>query len=163
MWAVSITDFVQSLVIIVGLVFLCIDLSGLVQVDQLFTAPKENFFDFFPAQDNDTSWMDYIAAWLTLGLGSLASQDIFQRANAARIEKIAIRSTYFGAFLYLIIAMLPLYLGLVIFQLEPELSKGDGQFALLSLVGHHAPFWLQVLFYGSLISAIFKHCAYEAP
>ena len=65
--------------------------------------------------------MDYLAAWCALGLGSLASQDIFQRANAARSESIAVRSTFVGASLYLVFAMLPLLLGLMVFQLNPEI------------------------------------------
>jgi Na+/proline symporter len=159
MWAVSITDFIQSIVIVAGLLFLCIDLTGLVEIDAIFNPPQDHFFDFFPDAENQGSWLDYIAAWLTLGLGSLASQDIFQRANAAKTEKIAVRSTYFGAILYLIIAMMPLYLGLLIFHIDPDLAEGDQQYALVSLVAGHAPFWLQVLFYGALISAIFSTCS----
>ena len=159
MWAVSITDFIQSIVIVAGLVFLCIDLTGLVEFDRLFDPPKAHFFDFFPSEENQRSWLDYVAAWLTLGLGSLASQDIFQRANAAKTERIAVTSTYFGAFLYLIIAMMPLYLGLLVYHIEPALIEGDKQYALVGLVAGHAPFWLQVLFYGALISAIFSTCS----
>jgi solute:Na+ symporter, SSS family len=122
----------------------------------MFTPPRENFFDFLPAPDNDTSWTDWIAAWLTLGLGSLASQDIFQRANSARSERVAVYSTLFGAVLYLVFAMAPLYLALLVFQLEPDLLEGDAQYALLQLVGAHAPFWLQVCFYGALLSAVFS-------
>lgn len=156
MWAVSITDFVQSIVIMGGLAVLCFQLSGTVDSAVTFTPPRENFFDFFPSPDNDTSWFDWVAAWLTLGLGSLASQDIFQRANSARSEKVAVCSTLFGAVLYLVFAMAPLYLALLVFQLEPDLLEGDTQYALLQLVGRHAPFWLQVCFYGALLSAIFS-------
>jgi len=159
MWAVSITDFIQSIVIVAGLLFLCIDLTGLVEIDSIFNPPKAHFFDFVPNPENQMSWMDYLAAWLTLGIGSLASQDIFQRANAAKTERIAITSTYFGAFLYLFIAMMPLYLGLLVYHIEPSLLEGDNQYALVGLVGNHAPFWLQVLFYGALISAIFSTCS----
>jgi solute:Na+ symporter, SSS family len=156
MWAVSITDFVQSLVIMSALAVLCFYLSGTVDSTVTFTPPRENFFDFLPAPDNGTSWTDWIAAWLTLGLGSLASQDIFQRANSARSERVAVYSTLFGAVLYLVFAMAPLYLALLVFQLEPDLLEGDAQYALLQLVGGHAPFWLQVCFYGALLSAVFS-------
>lgn len=159
MWAVSITDFVQSLVIMAGLAFLCFYLSGRVDDTVTFTPPRENFFDFFPSPDNGTSWWDWIAAWLTLGLGSLASQDIFQRANSARSERVAVYSTLFGAVLYLVFAMAPLYLTLLVFQLEPGLLAGDAQYALLQLVGGHAPFWLQACFYGALLSAVFSTCS----
>ncbi len=159
MWAVSITDFIQSIVIVAGLLFLSIDLSGMVDLDHLFDPPQQHFYDFFPSNDNNVSWLEYLAAWLTLGLGSLASQDIFQRANAAKTEKIAVNSTYFGAFLYLAIAMTPLYLGLLVHHIDPSLTEGDSQYALVGLVSGYAPFWLQVLFYGALISAIFSTCS----
>lgn len=159
MWAVSVTDFVQSIVIVSGLGLLAVYFSGQVDADLLFSARPEGFFDVVPSAANGVGWLDYAAAWMTLGLGSLASQDIFQRANAARSERIAVYSTLFGAFLYLLFAMLPLYLGLVLFQLEPGLLEGDRQYALMELVAGHAPFWLQVLFYGALISAIFSTCS----
>jgi Na+/proline symporter len=159
MWAISLTDFVQSIVIVAGLALLCMHFTTLVEFDSIFVAPEPRFFDFLPSEANGTSWLDYTAAWLTLGLGSLASQDIFQRANAARSETIAVRSTLFGAFLYLAFAMLPLYLALLVFQIAPDLLAGDKQYVLLQLVGGYAPFWLQVGFYGALISAIFSTCS----
>src|SRR5690606_17210339 len=58
-----------------------------------------------------------------------------------------------------VFAMAPLYLALLVFQLEPELLAGDTQYALLQLVGGHAPFWLQVCFYGALLSAVFSTCS----
>ena len=159
MWAVSITDFVQSLVIMAGLVFLCINLSSQVEMAAVFAPPTEHFLDFFPSSDNGMSWLDYLAAWMTLALGSLASQDIFQRANAARTENIAVWSTIFGTVLYLCFAMLPLYLGLVVFQLDPALLEGERQNIILRLVEGHAPLWVQALFFGSLISAVFSTCS----
>jgi Na+/proline symporter len=47
----------------------------------------------------------------------------------------------------------------VVLHLEPQLLQGDTQNALLALVSLHAPLWLQVLFYGALISAIFSTCS----
>lgn len=156
MWAVSITDFLQSIVIVVGLILLAVFFTAQVDSSLIWQAPKPHFFDFVPTRANGHSWLDYLAAWLTLGLGSLASQDIFQRANAAKSEKIAVRSTHFGAWMYLLFAMLPLYLGLVSLHLAPELTQGDTQYTLLSLVSGYAPQWLQVLFMGALVSAIFS-------
>jgi Na+/proline symporter len=146
-------------VIITGLLLLCVFFTNRVGFATLMEPPRAQFFDFVPTAANGMSWLDWTAAWLTLGLGSLASQDIFQRANAARSETIAVRSTFCGAFLYLLFALLPLYLGLVVLRLEPQLLQGDTQNALLTLVSLHAPLWLQVLFYGALISAIFSTCS----
>lgn len=159
MWSVSITDFIQSLMIIGGLIVITIFLSGQVNFESLWIAPKPHFFDFTPNDQNDHNWIEYAAAWCALGLGSLASQDIFQRVNAAKSEKTAVRSTYFGAVLYLIFAMFPLLLGLFVYQIAPELTAGDTQHAIVQLIANHTPLWLQVLFYGALISAIFSTCS----
>ena len=159
MWAVSVTDFIQSIVIVAGLFFLSVSLTNKVSFDHIFSVPEPGFFDFFPDKTNQHSWLEYIAAWLTLGLGSLASQDIFQRANAAKSERVAVRSTYFGAVLYLVVAMFPLYLGLLALKIEPDLAISSSQNALVGLVSLHAPVWIQVLFYGALISAIFSTCS----
>ncbi|MES2605782.1 MAG: sodium:solute symporter family protein [Pseudomonadota bacterium] len=159
MWAVSLTDFMQSIVIMLGMLAICGYLLMQVDVAALWVPPKENFFDFTPSADNGVSWLDYTAAWLTLGLGSLASQDIFQRANAARSENVAVYSTLIGAGLYLVFAMLPLLMALMVFQLEPALLEGDQQDTLLQLVANHAPVWMQGIFFGALLSAVFSTCS----
>jgi SSS family solute:Na+ symporter len=159
MWAVSLTDFVQSIVIMGGLLLIAVYLGMQVNLQQLLTPPTPGFFDFVPNADNSMAWLDYLAAWMTLGLGSLASQDIFQRANAARSEHVAVRSTLLGALLYLVFAMLPLLLALMTFQLEPQLLEGDQQDTLILLVARHTPVWLQGVFFGALISAVFSTCS----
>lgn len=159
MWSVSITDFIQSVMIIVGLALIGVYLFDLVDTDQLFQSKDPYFFDFTPADHPDISWMDYAAAWCALGLGSIASQDIFQRANAAKSENVAVYSTYLGAGLYLVFAMIPLVLGLVAIQLIPDTAFGNSQHALISLISQFTPLWLQVLFYGALTSAIFSTCS----
>jgi SSS family solute:Na+ symporter len=159
MWAVSLTDFVQSLVIMAGMVLLTYYLGRQVDMATLVIPPRDNFFDFLPNERNGVAWLDYLAAWLTLGLGSLASQDIFQRANAAKSETVAVTSTLFGAILYLLFATFPLLLALMVFQIDPGLLEGDRQYTLMRLVEGHAPVWLQGLFFGALISAVFSTCS----
>ncbi len=166
MWAVSVTDLVQSVVIISGLLILTIyftTVTGFAPLSSnyLNTLPAD-FFNFFPEQQEDSNlsnWLDYLAAWTTLGLGSLVSQDIFQRANAARSESIAVQSTLLGACLYLLFAMLPLYLGILVRYLEPGLALSGDEQAILTMVDSYAPFWLRVLFFGALLSAIFSTCS----
>jgi Na+/proline symporter len=59
-------------------------------------------------EPNPQAWLVYLAGWVTIGLGSLPSQDIFQRMNANKNENTAAYSFYIGAFLYLLIAAFPL-------------------------------------------------------
>jgi Na+/proline symporter len=96
----------------------------------------------------------YLAAWAVLGLGSIPSQDVFQRAMSSRSAGVAVWSCYIAAGLYITIAMLPLFISLCIKQLYPEQIAGDTQLALPNMVLLHMSMPVQILFFGSLLSAI---------
>ncbi|MCU0398089.1 MAG: sodium:solute symporter family protein [Cyclobacteriaceae bacterium] len=154
MWAISITDFIQSIIIIVGLAVLAYILSvkagGISEVIQ--SVPSENF-RFFP-EFNAVSIVTYLAAWSVLGLGSIPSQDIFQRVMSSGSPKIAVRSCYYAAAFYLTIALLPLFISLCVKHLYPEMIYGDEQLTLPNMVLAHTSLPVQILFFGSLLSAI---------
>jgi SSS family solute:Na+ symporter len=154
MWAISITDFIQSLIIIGGLVVLSIILAnkagGVMTV--LNAVPAENF-KFLPKPEVKAI-VTYIAAWSVLGLGSLPSQDVFQRSMSSSSAKTAIWSCYIAAVLYLSIAMLPLFISLCTKHLYPEQISGDTQLTLPIMVMTYTSMPIQILFFGSLLSAI---------
>jgi SSS family transporter len=160
MWAISITDFMQSIIIVAGLfavAYSVTETSGGIQ--PIIDAAPEGTFQFFP-EFNFNSTIQWLAAWMVLGLGSLPSQDIFQRVNAARSETVAVNSTIAGALLYLVIAFLPLYLGLAAKVLYAEEISGiDYQQVLPLMVLKHANMPVQILFFGALLSAIFSTCS----
>jgi len=154
MWAISVTDFFQSIIIIAGLIVLAFVLSE--KAGGVMTVMRgthvENY-RFFPAFE----WKavaSYVAAWSVLGLGSIPSQDIFQRTMSAGSEKTAIWSCYIAAALYLSIAMLPLFISLCVKQLYPHQINGDTQLVLPTMVLQHTTLPIQILFFGSLLSAI---------
>lgn len=154
MWAISVTDFIQSIVIIAGLVVLSILLSdragGIVKV---VSDVPEGTFKFFPdAKVSDI--ITYMAAWSVLGLGSIPSQDVFQRVMSSGSSRIAVRSCFFAAILYLTVAMLPLFISLCAKQLYSDNPVEDTQLVLPFMVLAHTPLPIQVLFFGSLLSAI---------
>lgn len=154
MWAISITDFVQTMMIVAGMMFLAWNLSEKVdQSSSIFDNLPNHFFDILP-ENNWKSISHYIAAWITIGLGSIPSQDVFQRVMSAKSEKIAIWASYLGAFLYLSVAILPLLIILFIRKLYPELVLGDAQFALPKMVMLHSNIFMQISFFGALLSAI---------
>ena len=154
MWAISITDFIQSVIIIGGLLVLAIVLSvkaGGISVVLSETHPET--FRFLPAS-NFKDIVIYLGAWSVLGLGSIPSQDVFQRVMSSGSVNTAVRSCYIAAFMYLTIAMLPLFISLCVKHLYPEFATGDAQLALPSMVLSHAAMPVQILFFGSLLSAI---------
>ena len=154
MWAITITDFIQTVIIIGGLLALAISLGskagGFTAV--ISNVPAERF-KFLPPPDLKAV-VSYLAAWCVLGLGSIPSQDVFQRAMSSRTPGIAVWSCYIAAILYLTIAMLPLFISLCITHLYPEQLAGDTQLALPNMVLQHTTLPIQILFFGSLLSAI---------
>ncbi|MCM0041304.1 MAG: sodium:solute symporter family protein [Algoriphagus sp.] len=154
MWAISITDFMQTTLIIIGMLavaYLVADEAGGVRVI-LEKAPPESF-QFFP-QANFSAWTTYFGAWMILGLGSIPSQDIFQRVMSSKSEKVAVQSTYLAGIFYLTFGLLPLFIALGAKILYPELYLADKQMLLPSMVLQHSNLPIQVLFFGALISAI---------
>lgn len=154
MWAISITDFLQSIMIIAGLLILAIVLSVKAGgVHAVLSEASPGTFKFLPAMDV-RSILAYLAAWFVLGLGSIPSQDVFQRSMSSRSAAVAEYSCYVGAVLYLLFAMLPLYISLCTKHLYPDQFTNDTQVALPSMVLQHTNLWIQILFFGSLLSAI---------
>lgn len=154
MWAISITDFVQSIIIVAGLAVLAVVLAekaGGVAV--VFEGVHPENFRFLPRPE----WREvisYLAAWSVLGLGSIPSQDVFQRSMSSGSATTAVRSCYYAAGLYLTVAMLPLFISLCTKHLYPEQVAGDTQLTLPMMVLQHTGLAVQVLFFGSLLSAI---------
>ncbi len=154
MWAISITDFVQSIIIVLGLLVVAVVLAGEAGgVHNVLTEVHPETFRFLPKFELHDILI-WVSAWSVLGLGSIPSQDVFQRVMSSGSEKIAVRSCFIAAGMYLTIALLPLFISLCAKHLYPNLTSGDTQVALPNMVLMHASLPVQILFFGSLLSAI---------
>lgn len=154
MWAISITDFFQSIIIVVGLLVLAIVLAAKAGgIGVIMAEVPEKDLQFLPRFELKEIVL-YIGAWSVLGLGSIPSQDVFQRAMSSGSAKTAVWSSYIAAGLYLSVAMLPLFISLCIKHLYPNELDGDTQLTLPSMVMIHTSLPIQILFFGSLLSAI---------
>ena len=154
MWAVSITDAVQSIMIIIGLLLLAYSLSnqaGGIQV--VLDAQPEGFFRFLP-EAKPMAVMEYFAAWITIGLGSIPQQDVFQRVMAAKSENTAVKSGIIAGLMYVTIGLIPLFIGLCANYLYPGSSPADTQMIIPIIVLKHGSLFLQIVFFGALLSAI---------
>jgi Na+/proline symporter len=85
-------------------------------------------------------------------LGSVVAQELAARVLAARDERVARRSTFAAAGVYLAIGSIPVFLGLVGPSLVPGLE--DGEAILPRLASLHLPTAGFALFAGALVSAI---------
>lgn len=159
MWSVALTDFFQMIVIVIGLALIAIfaaDLAGGAGRVVAYAAERE-MFRFFP-EASAHAWLFWLGAAITIMIGSIPQQDVFQRVMSAKDADAAVKGPIIGGIAYLLFAGVPMFIGLSAFVIMPEaasaLLKEDSQKVLPSLVIEHMPVWLQVFFFGALLSAI---------
>jgi Na+/proline symporter len=163
MWSVAITDFIQMIVIVIGMLYISGEMTALtggftVVVEHAAAAGK---FSFWPDM-NLVSILGFTAALCTMMLGSIPQQDVFQRISSSKNVNIAVQASILGGVLYFIFAFVPMYLAYSATLIDPGLVERyintDSQMILPKLVLEHAPVFAQILFFGALLSAI-KSCA----
>ncbi len=120
MWSIAVTTFLQMIVIIVGLVLATAETTSLAGGigAVIAQADLDGKLLFLPSIDS-LEFLFWIAAFLTMALGSIPQQDVFQRANAAQNASIASVATTFGGIFYLIFASVPLLLAYTSFIIDP--------------------------------------------
>ncbi|PIT79134.1 sodium:solute symporter family protein [Limnohabitans sp. JirII-31] len=163
MWSVAITDFIQMIILVVGLsilaVFAADQAGGADKVVAL--AISQDMFKFWP-EPNFKDLVFFFAAAITIMFGSIPQQDVFQRVMSANSVKAATHGPVIGGICYILFAFVPMFLVVSAMLIMPEkaaaLIAQDPQKVLPTLVMEHMPFVMQVLFFGALLSAI-KSCA----
>ncbi|MEP7070699.1 MAG: sodium:solute symporter family protein, partial [Usitatibacter sp.] len=166
MFSVAITDFIQMIIIVLGMLYIGWEVSGLAGgvgtvVSHAAAAGK---FNILPAPEvKDILW--FFAAWITMMLGSIPQQDVFQRVQSAKTEDIAARSSILGGCLYFCFAFIPMFLAYSASLIDPKMVQvalkegGDAQLILPNLIlSPVVPIFAQIMFFGALLSAI-KSCA----
>ncbi len=159
MWSVALTTFVQMIVIIIGLLIVASNAAeqagGVVAV--VAKASAEGKFAFLPTLDL-VDLLGWFAALFTMMLGSIPQQDVFQRVNSAKNERVAVWGTALGGMAYFFFAAVPLFLAYSASMIDPamveKLMAVDSQLILPTLITNHMPIMLQVVFFGALLSVI---------
>ena len=163
MWSVAVTDCMQMIILVVGLATIAVfagqQAGGADKVLDL--ALSQDLFKFWP-EPNFKDIIFFVAAAMTMMLGSIPQQDVFQRVMSANSEYAASRGPIWGGIFYIIFAFVPMFLVVSAMIIMPDkalsLIQEDPQKVLPTLVMEHMPFAMQVLFFGALLSAI-KSCA----
>jgi SSS family solute:Na+ symporter len=159
MWSVAVTDFIQMIILVCGLFILAVfagnQAGGADKVIALATS--QDMFRFLP----EPSFKDvvfFVAAGITMMLGSIPQQDVFQRVMSANSVDAATKGPVIGGVCYILFAFVPMFLVTSALIIMPEqaatLIKEDPQKVLPTLVLEKMPFVMQVLFFGALLSAI---------
>lgn len=163
MWAVAITDFLQMIIVVVGLFFIGHEISGLTGgvMPVIEHANQAGLFNFFP-EANAVAIIGFISALCTMMLGSIPQQDVFQRVTSSRSAQVAQNAAILGGVLYFMFAFLPMFLAYSATLIDSQMVKTnmaeDPQLILPQLILKHTPLFAQVMFFGALLSAI-KSCA----
>ena len=163
MWSVAITDFMQMIILVVGLATLAVyagnQAGGADKVIAL--AVSQDLFKFLP-EPNMKDILFFVAAAITIMFGSIPQQDVFQRVMSANSLNAATKGPIIGGICYILFAFVPMFLVVSALIIMPEqaaqLIQEDPQKVLPTLVMTQMPFVMQVLFFGALLSAI-KSCA----
>lgn len=157
--AVAWTDFIQMIVLVVGLsviAFFAADLAG--GSDQVFAmAAQADLWKFLPPP-TFTEIAFFIGAGLTMMLGSIPQQDVFQRVMSAKDAPTARTGAIIGGASYILFAFVPMFIvaSAVVVMGEGALTmaKDDYQRLLPTFIMTKMPLIMQIFFFGALLSAI---------
>jgi len=166
MWADTLLDFMQMFLTAGGitLVFIAVmnavggwdafvGSAGSMFVSKPFTLlpiPGEGYLGY----DGLLGWTYWLAAWMAVGLGSIAAQDLMQRSMAARNEATSVYGTYFASALYLGFGVLSPLIGIAMYVLNPNLAVDQTEFLLVSAAMQYLSPVLTSIFIAALASAL---------
>jgi solute:Na+ symporter, SSS family len=157
--AVAWTDFIQMIVLVVGLAVIAVFAANLAGgSDQVLAlATSQNLWNFLPPP-TFTDIAFFIAAGLTMMLGSIPQQDVFQRVMSAKDAGTARKGAVIGGVSYILFAFVPMFIVMaavvVMGNSAMELAKDDYQRLLPTFIMTKMPLVMQILFFGALLSAI---------
>ena len=159
MLAVAWTDFIQMIVLVVGLSLIAVmaghDAGGADKV--LALAHDQNWFNIWP-ENTSAGWIGFVAAAVTMMFGSIPQQDVFQRVMSAKDSATAKKGAIIGGLSYLVFAFVPMFIVASALIIMPEQTRellaNDPQKVLPTLILEHMPLVAQIFFFGALVSAI---------
>ncbi|WP_028101634.1 sodium:solute symporter family protein [Pseudoduganella violaceinigra] len=157
--AVAWTDFIQMIVLVVGLsviAFFSADLAGGAGKVVEMVSSKDLGSFLPPAKFTDVAF--FVGSAVTMMLGSIPQQDVFQRVMSAKNAPTARTGAIIGGASYILFAAVPMFIVccaiIVMGDHGLEMVKNDYQRLLPTFVLTKMPLVMQILFFGALLSAI---------
>ncbi|MDY0961676.1 MULTISPECIES: sodium:solute symporter family protein [Massilia] len=157
--AVAVTDFIQMIVLVVGMsviAWFAADLAGGAG-NVLAMAQQADLWRFLP-EPSLKDVMFFIAAAVTMMFGSIPQQDVFQRVMSAKDAPTARTGAIVGGASYIVFAFVPMFIVaaavVVMGSTALDLAQNDYQRLLPTFVMTQMPLVMQILFFGALLSAI---------
>lgn len=151
MRATAVTDLIQGLALVTGLVVLMyfiVDAAGGIQAS-IHQVPLQRI-QLQPHAD--ISWLQVIEKWAVPICGATLAAESVARILAMRSATTAAVSATGAGLLYIVIGLIPLYIGLVGPELIADLE--DPEQIVPALAEQHLSTFFYILFCGALVSAI---------
>lgn len=149
--ATALTDLIQSIALIIGLLFLgyaVVDAAGGVQqiIDQIDPARLQL------VQSSDTTFLQVVEQWAVPICGATLAAEMIARILATRTAQVARNACLLGGGLYLLMGLIPVTIGLIGPDLVPGLDHPEQ--IIPEIASRHMSTFVYILFAGALISAI---------
>src|SRR5438132_2108719 len=124
MWSVALTDLFQTVVILIGLTAVAVLVGNMAGGPSkvISAAAEAGRFEFWP-KGGAKEWLWFLAAWMTLAIGSIPQQDVFQRVTSAKDERTAMRGSFFGGVLYFCFAFVPMFIAYSALLIDPGYTR----------------------------------------
>ncbi len=154
MWAVSLTDFIQMIVLLGGLLILLPVVWEHFSHDPASSVAliKAEFTSLLPQGGSASGWLVYLGQIFITGVGAVMGQDIIQRCLACRSGHVARWSALSAGLIYFCLGLIPIVIGLAGRSLVPLLTAPELLIPQLA-TEHLSPLFI-VIFVGGLIVAI---------
>jgi SSS family solute:Na+ symporter len=157
--AVAWTDFIQMIVLVIGLTVIAIFSANLAGgADKVMTMVSDTKLWAFLPPPTFKEIAFFIGAGVTMMLGSIPQQDVFQRVMSAKNAPTARTGAIIGGASYILFAFVPMFIVacavIVLGDSGMALAKSDYQRLLPTFVLTKMPLVMQILFFGALLSAI---------
>ncbi|MEQ1438433.1 sodium:solute symporter family protein [Fontimonas sp. SYSU GA230001] len=149
MWADAMTDLVQGIVLIAGIVVVfALVLFADGGLAHLAALPAAQLHVLDPA----VPWLKTLETFAVPVCGSIVAQELVARVLAIRDPQLARRATTGAGLLYLAVGLMPVMLGLIAVQYVGALDEQEQ--VLMHLAQTQLPTVVYALFVGALVSAI---------
>lgn len=166
MWADTLLDFMQMFLTAGGITLIFIGVLNAVggfkgMIDGAGSLYTSDPLTLLPIKDE--GYLGYsgyigifywIAAWIAIGFGSVPTQDLMQRSMAAKNEATSVWGSYIAGFLYLFFGIMSPLIGIMMFNLNPNIAPEQTEFLLVTAAMQHLHPILTALFIAALASAL---------
>ena len=119
MWSVTLTDALQVVLLLVGLIILGATTLTQVGLGDIAAQTPGKMLAVVPTESS-RAFVDWIGVFAIAALGNLPGQELMQRVFASKSEAVARRACLVAGVAYLVFGLIPVYLALASRLLLPD-------------------------------------------